>query len=78
MRPFRSLIGIAVFPPKYINMTFTNRNLHNLSLVTHKFKIEDRRRKVATLLAQAMTETEIAHELKRSIYYRQSTKGYRK
>jgi len=58
-------------PPKYINMTFTNRNLHNLSLVTHKFKIEDRRRKVATLLAQAMTETEIAPELKRSIYYRQ-------
>ena len=45
-------------------MTFTNRNLHNLSLVTHKFKIEDRRREVATLLAQAMTETEIAQELK--------------
>jgi len=30
----------------------------------HKFKIEERRRKVATLLAQSMTETEIAHELK--------------
>ncbi len=45
-------------------MTFTNRNLHNLILVTHKFKIEDRRRKVSTLLAQSMTETEIAHELK--------------
>ena len=29
----------------------------------HKFKIEDRRRKVATLLAQSMTETEIAKEL---------------
>ena len=33
-------------------------------MVTHKFKIEDRRREVATLLAQSMTETEIAHELK--------------
>ena len=30
---------------------------------THNFKIEDRRRKVATLLAQSMTETEIALEL---------------
>ena len=33
-------------------------------MVTHKFKIEDRRRKVATLLAQSMTESEIAQELK--------------
>ena len=33
-------------------------------MVTHKFKIEDRRRKVATLLAQSMTEIEIAEELK--------------
>jgi DNA-binding transcriptional ArsR family regulator len=33
-------------------------------LVTHNFKIEDRRRKIATLLAQSMTETEIAQELK--------------
>ena len=33
-------------------------------MVTHNFKIEDRRRKVATLLAQSMTETEIAQELK--------------
>jgi Trp operon repressor len=33
-------------------------------LVTHNFKIEDRRRIVATLLAQSMTETEIAQELK--------------
>jgi hypothetical protein len=45
-------------------MTFTNIKLHKLSLVTHKFKIEDRRRKVATLLAQSMTEIEIALELK--------------
>ena len=30
----------------------------------HKFEIEDRRKKVATLLAQSMTETEIAQKLK--------------
>ena len=30
----------------------------------HKYEIEERRRKVATLLAQSMTETEIANELK--------------
>jgi DNA-binding transcriptional ArsR family regulator len=30
----------------------------------HKYKIEDRRRKVASLLAQSMTETEIAKKLK--------------
>ena len=33
-------------------------------MVTHNFKIEDRRREVATLLAQSMNETEIAQELK--------------
>ena len=38
--------------------------MHITILVTHNFKIEDRRRKVATLLAQSMTETEIAYELK--------------
>jgi DNA-binding CsgD family transcriptional regulator len=37
--------------------------IHNQILVTHKFKIEQRRRKIATLLAQSMTETEIAQEL---------------
>jgi hypothetical protein len=41
-----------------INITFTNRILHITILVTHNFKIEDRCRKVATLLAQSMTETE--------------------
>ena len=49
---------------KCINITFTNRILHITILVTHKFEIEDRHRKVATLLAQSMTETEIADELK--------------
>ena len=38
--------------------------MHKLILVTHNFKIEDRCRRVATLLAQSMTETEIAQELK--------------
>ena len=38
--------------------------MHITILVTHKFKIEDRRKKVATLLAQSMTETEVALELK--------------
>jgi len=33
-------------------------------LVTHKFKLEDRRGEIATLLAQSMTEIEIAQELK--------------
>jgi hypothetical protein len=49
---------------KCINITFTNRTLHKVILVTHNFKIEYKRRKVATLLAQSMTETEIAQELK--------------
>jgi DNA-binding transcriptional ArsR family regulator len=30
----------------------------------HKYKIEDRRRRVASMLAQSMTETEIAKKLK--------------
>lgn len=47
-----------------INITFTDKILHTTILVAHNFKIEDRRRKVATLLAQSMTETEIALELK--------------
>jgi DNA-directed RNA polymerase specialized sigma subunit len=43
-------------------------------LVTHKFEIEDRRREVATLLAQSMTETEIAHELK--VHQSTISRGY--
>ena len=35
-----------------INITFTKRILHKVILVTHNFKIEERRRKVATLLSQ--------------------------
>jgi IS30 family transposase len=37
--------------------------IHNLKWSMHNFKIEERRRKVASLLAQSMTENEIAHEL---------------
>jgi hypothetical protein len=33
-------------------------------LALHKYKIEDRRRGVASMLAQSMTETEIARKLK--------------
>jgi Trp operon repressor len=37
--------------------------VHKVNLTAHNFKIEERRRKVASLLAQSMTETEIAQEL---------------
>ena len=33
------------------------------SSTVHKYKIEDRMRKVASVLAQSMTETEIAEQL---------------
>ena len=39
-----------------VNFAMHNKNRYS-------FKIEDRRRKVASLLAQSMTETEIAQEL---------------
>jgi transcriptional antiterminator len=38
--------------------------IHNLNWTAHNFKIEERRRKVSSLLAQSMTESEIAQELK--------------
>jgi IS30 family transposase len=37
--------------------------IHNLNYPVRNFKIEERRRKVASLLSQSMTETEIAQEL---------------
>jgi uncharacterized protein YerC len=37
--------------------------VHTLNLAVHKYKIEDRRKRVASLLAQSMTETEIAKQL---------------
>jgi arginine repressor len=37
--------------------------MHNLNCRAHNFKIEERRRKVASLLAQSMTESEIAQQL---------------
>jgi len=36
---------------------------HKMNWSTHTFKIEERRRRVASLLAQCMTECEIAQEL---------------
>src|SRR4051812_7990805 len=37
--------------------------IHNLNYTVHNFKIEERRSKVSSLLAQSMTETEIAQKL---------------
>jgi IS30 family transposase len=37
--------------------------VHKVNLTVHNFKIEERRKKVASLSAQSMTETEIAQEL---------------
>ena len=37
--------------------------LHSLNQSMHTFKIEERRRQVASMLAQLMTETEIAEQL---------------
>ncbi len=52
--------------PKSIKLSFTKNILHKLSSSMHNnnnFKIEERRRKVASMLAQSMTETEIAEQL---------------
>ena len=49
---------------KCINLSFAQYILHILRLAMHRYKIEDRRRRVASLLAQSMTETEIAAKLK--------------
>jgi IS30 family transposase len=37
--------------------------VHKANLTAHNFKIEERRRKVASLFAQSMTESKIAQEL---------------
>jgi transcriptional antiterminator len=37
--------------------------IHNLNYPVHNFRIDERRRKVTSLLAQSMTESEIAQEL---------------
>jgi DNA-binding NarL/FixJ family response regulator len=37
--------------------------MHNNNNNNHQFKIEERRRKVASMLAQSMTETKIAEQL---------------
>ena len=38
--------------------------MHTSNLAVHKYKIDDRRRRVASMLAKSMTETKIAQELK--------------
>jgi|SRR5215208_3942116 Trp operon repressor len=47
---------------------FTKEKVHKINLIVHNnnrytFKIEERRRKVASLIAQSMTESEIAQGL---------------
>ncbi len=37
--------------------------MHKISLSDHNFKIEERRRQVASLLARSLTQTEIAQQL---------------
>jgi IS30 family transposase len=37
--------------------------MHNLNWTSHNFKIEERRRQVASLLSKSVTETQIAREL---------------
>ena len=46
-----------------MNLFFMKEKVHKLNLTAHNFKIEERRRKVSSLLAQSMTESEIAQEL---------------
>jgi DNA-binding NarL/FixJ family response regulator len=51
---------------KSIKLPFAKNILHKLSQSMHiknNFRIEERRRKVASMLAQSMTETEIAEQL---------------
>ena len=46
-----------------MELSFMKEKMHKLVSPVHTFKIEERRRRVASLLAQSMTETEIAQEL---------------
>jgi DNA-binding NarL/FixJ family response regulator len=52
---------------KSIKLSFAKDTLHKLNLNIHNnnnnFKIGERRRRVASMLAQSMTETEIAEQL---------------
>ena len=42
---------------------FDPQFMHNLNWTSHNFKIEERRRQIASLLSKSMTETQIANEL---------------
>src|SRR5215213_9159315 len=46
-----------------MELSFMKEKMHKLVSPVHTFKIEERRRRVASLLAQSMTESEIAQEL---------------
>lgn len=46
-----------------MRLCLQGRRLHNMSSSMHTFKIEERRRKVASLIAQSFTEEEIAQQL---------------
>src|SRR5215213_1678193 len=46
-----------------MELSFMKEKMHKLVSPVHNFKIQERRRKVSSLLAQSMTETEIAQEL---------------
>jgi hypothetical protein len=55
---------------KSIKLPFAKNIMHKLSKSMHdnNFKIEERRRQVASMLAQSMTETEIAEQIE-CIYF---------
>ena len=48
---------------KCIQVSFKKVLLHNLGSSMHKYKVDERRRKVASLIAQSMNESEIAKDL---------------
>jgi Trp operon repressor len=63
-----NVITIFLFYLRCIKLLFVKEKVHKVNLTANNnnrctFKIEERRRKVGSLLAQSMTETEIAQEL---------------
>jgi predicted transcriptional regulator len=48
---------------KCIKLRATYSTAHNLNWTPHSFKIEERRRQVASLLSKSVTETQIAKQL---------------
>jgi hypothetical protein len=56
-------ISLRQYNSKCIKVTFTIIQMDKVTVSTHKFKIEGRRRRVASFVARAMTESEIAQQL---------------